>query len=226
MKVLGVVPARGGSKGIPKKNIVEFQNRPLISHTIEQIKNSSLESYLISTDDYEIKKIVEDLGGKVHNRPETLAQDDSSMLDVIKDVLKHHEGFDFLMILQPTSCFRRAFHIDEVLKILQSNPDIKSLVSVCEVPHNFSRIKQMDIISNGLLANNNSLINRQKFNKNTFARNGAFYVTKPSIIEETGKLLSDEIHSYLMDKISSIDIDDYEDLKIARLIAKGILKSN
>ena len=138
MKILGVIPARGGSKGIPKKNIKLLNGKPLIAYTIEVALASNLDKVVVSTDCEEIASISKEYGADVIMRSENLAQDNTPTLPVLKDTInKIDSEYDAVMTLQPTSPFRTTKHIDEAIELFTSDKEADSLVSVVEVPHNF-----------------------------------------------------------------------------------------
>ena len=210
MKVLGVIPARGGSKGIRKKNIKLLNGKPLIYYTIVESLKSKLDRVIVSTESEEIASIALSYGIETIKRPNKLAEDESSALSVIKDALsKIDDTFDTVMLLQPTSPFRTKKHIDEALEIFEKDKDADSLVSVVKVPHRFHFSKQMRIDKNYLYGGE-SFIRRQDLNNEYYARNGAaIYISKIDILEKN--ILGKKIKPYFMNKIDSIDIDDLED---------------
>ena len=210
MKVLGVIPARAGSKGIRKKNIKLLNGKPLIYYTIVESLKSKLDRVIVSTESEEIASIALSYGIETIKRPNKLAEDESSALSVIKDVLsKIDDTFDTVMLLQPTSPFRTRNHINEALNIFENDKEADSLVSVVKVPHGFHFSKQMRIDKNYLYGGE-SFIRRQDLNNEYYARNGAaIYISKIDILEEN--ILGKKIKPYFMNKIDSIDIDDLED---------------
>lgn len=219
MKVLGVIPAREGSKGIRKKNIKLLNGMPLIYYTIVESLKSKLDRVVVSTESEEIASISLSYGIETIKRPNKLAEDESSALSVIKHaVSKIDDNFDAVMLLQPTSPFRTNKHIDEALEIFEKDKDADSLVSVVKVPHRFHISKQMRIDKNYLYGGA-SFMRRQDLNNEYYARNGAaIYISKIDILEEN--ILGKKIKPYFMNKIDSIDIDDLEDWFLAEAIFK------
>jgi len=131
MKILGVIPARGGSKGIKKKNIRLLSNKPLIAYTIESALNSKLDRVIVSTDCEEIADISRSYGAEIMMRPSALANDHTPTLPVLQDVYKNlNVYYDALMTLQPTSPFRNEHHIDESMKIYNKEKEIDKLTLV------------------------------------------------------------------------------------------------
>lgn len=216
MKILGVIPARGGSKGILNKNIKILKNKPLIAYTIEAALQSKLNKVLVSTDSKKIAKVSESYGVEVIKRPFELAKSSTPTLPVIQHaLLKIKESFDAVMTLQPTSPLRKVNHIDEAIKLFNANKEADSLVSVVEVPHNFSNEKIMSYDGKFLLGDSRPK-KRQDVQK-TYARNGAaIYITKIDKIDQY--IFGGKILPYFMKKIHSFDIDDEDDWEIVEQI--------
>ena len=221
MRILGVIPARGGSKGIRKKNLKLLCGQPLIYYTIKASSNSNLDRVIVSTDSEELIKISNSLGAEVLKRPSELAKDDSTTLAVLEHVLQSiNESYDAIMVLQPTSPLRRKEHINESIEIFKNDNEADSLVSVVKVPHNFYPYKQMSL-DNGYLFGGKNIFRRQDLHENLYARNGAaIYISRINILNKS--ILGDKTLPYFMNKIDSIDIDDMEDW----FLVESILKSN
>tara|TARA_B110000046_G_scaffold186020_1_gene231454 strand:+ start:1601 stop:2275 length:675 start_codon:yes stop_codon:yes gene_type:complete len=219
MKVLGIIPARGGSKGIPNKNIKILNGKPLICFTIDAAKGSLLNRIVVSTDCKKIAKVSKENGSEVIMRPGNLAKDDTPTLPVIQDVLnKIDEKFDAVMVLQPTSPIRNQTHINEAINLFIEKKE-DSLVSVVKVPHNFNP-ESIYSLENELLTNYSNtekkIFNRQ--NKKTYyARNGpAIILTKTNIIQNSNSFYGKKITPYIMSVEHSFDIDEPIDFKIAK----------
>ena len=219
MKVLGVIPARAGSKGVKKKNIKLLNGKPLIYYTIKESLLSNLDKVVVSTESDEVESISLSFGIDVIKRPAELARDESSALSVINHaILKLDDCFDAVMILQPTSPFRTRNHINEALNIFENDKEADSLVSVVKVPHGFHFSKQMQLNDN-YLCGGKSFTRRQELEDHFYARNGAaIYLSKTEIINKS--ILGEKIKPYFMNKIDSIDIDDSEDWFLAEAILK------
>lgn len=223
---VAIIPARGGSKGIPKKNIINIGGKPLIQYTIEAAKNSKfIDNIIVSTDDIEIANISENCGVKIpYLRPQHLANDDTKTLDVVLyeiDKMKENEDvFDYVILLQPTSPLRNEIHIDEAIKFLiESNGN--SLVSICETNENpvFVRTINENNKIDKLLKDVNSTIRRQELKK-YYKVNGAIYINSLSDIGNNTSFNDNEI-GYIMDKHTSIEIDEFDDLeRLDKLINK------
>ena len=225
--ILGVVPARGGSRGIPHKNLAPLLGRPLLAYTAVAAKQSkTLTRTVLSTDDTKIASVGEELGLEVpYLRPPELASDESPMLGVLQHLLRHleqHEGFrpEAVALLQPTSPLRRAEHIDEaVALLLKTNAD--SVVSVIPAPHNFNPVSLMRIEGKRLVPYaKGPLILRRQDKPKIYARNGpAVLVTRSKILIK-GSLYGNHCEPYLMKEEDSIDIDTPLDLEIAEFLLR------
>ena len=208
--LLGVIPARGGSKGIPKKNLHPLNGKPLIDYTIEAAKASKLDDFVVSTEDEEIKEHCSQFC-KVIVRPDELAQDATPTLPAIQHAVAEYEKHikvygvtvDGVMTLQPTSPLRTTKDINRVIDLfLESNTD--SLYSGYYI---------------GIKHKNRPYDKRKE--EPHFQRNGAIFITKRELIDQ-GKLWSDNVLEFEMPKTQSIDIDDYEDLLITEaILSKG-----
>lgn len=217
MKILGIIPARGGSKGIPRKNIKLLNGKPLIAYTIEAALASNLYRVIVSTDCEEIANISKEYGAEVMMRPSHLAEDKTPTLPVLQNVIsKLDKKFDAVMTLQPTSPLRTIEDINKSIEIFSSDKEADSLVSVVEVPHNYTPEKLMSF-DGKYLAGNSESKRRQEVSK-MYARNGAaIYITKTEKLSEY--IFGGKILPYFMSKINSFDIDDIDDWKIVeRLI--------
>ena len=218
MNIIAIIPARGGSKGIPKKNIKLLNGKPLIAYTIEEALKSILDEVVVSTDCQEIAKISREYGARVVIRSDDLSKDATPTLPVLQDViLKLDRKYDAVMTLQATSPMRTTRHINEAIELFSKNKEADSLVSVVKVPHNFSPEKIMSV-SGKYLSGNNKIKQRQEI-ETVYARNGAaIYITK---IEKLNKyIFGGKVLPYLMSKISSFDIDDTEDWEIIKILIK------
>jgi CMP-N,N'-diacetyllegionaminic acid synthase len=220
-KSLGIITARGGSKGIPRKNVKLFDGLPLIYYTINAALESNLNEVIVSTDCEEIAEISNKYNAKVSLRPASLSKDDTPTLDVLKYISRNiDKEYEIFVTLQPTSPFRTSTHINEALSYFYKNSYADSLVSVQIVPHSFDSTKLMKL-EGVFLHGNNEIIRRQNIHK-FYARNGAIYITKKCNLDLG--IFSGNILPYPMDKISSIDIDDEEDWLIGESVKSNLLK--
>jgi N-acylneuraminate cytidylyltransferase len=227
--ILGIIPARGGSKNIPNKNLAWLNGKPLIQYTIDAAKNSKFISRLIlSSDSDEIMEYCKDKNVEVpFKRPVDIAGDSTPMIEVVKhalEFLKKEENYapDIIVILQPTSPLRRVSHIDEALEQFM-NSGADSLVSVIEVPHQFNPYSVMKYENNWVypFMSYDEKKNTRQLKPKFFARNGpAILAFTYDCISNKDSMYGEKIIPYLMKKENSIDIDDLTDLKIAEYIMK------
>ncbi len=221
-KIIAIVPARGGSKGLPGKNIIELCGKPLIYWTLEQAKKSSfLDRIYISTDSREIADVCEqECDVKVEElRPEELAQDNTSSADVIKYTLEHlgerGEHYDYIFLLEPTSPIRKDSDIDNVIRLACDNPDADGVVSIGEI-HMEHPIAAKRIIENGFIESyieeHHEIYQRQQMDK-AFFPYGVAYLIK---IEEFLKVMSvygKKMVPYVIERWQCYEVDDIYDLK-------------
>lgn len=226
MRTVGIIPARGGSKGIPYKNIQKLCGRPLISYTIEAaLKSKSLKRVIVSTEDTRIAEISRSFGAEVpFLRPAELAKDDTPSLKVIQHAVKYIEDIehcvlDVIVILQPTSPLRNEKCIDAVVeKIMRTGAD--SVVTVCSVKQhpywNFTikRDRIFPLISNDIKPS------RRQDLPEMFAPNGAVYVVRRDVLFNQNSILGKDTRALVMPVEESVDIDDYFDWFIAEMTLK------
>jgi CMP-N,N'-diacetyllegionaminic acid synthase len=221
VRLIAVIPARGGSKGIPRKNIRPLCGRPLIAYSIEAARQSrAVDRTVVSTDDGEIAEVSRNLGAEVRMRPAALSQDDTPTRAVLEHVMAELAAeryvADAVLTLQPTSPLRTAQHIDEAAALFAADEDADSLVSCVEVPHIFHPLSVMRQTPEGYLEPFFPMPqpHRRQDKQPVFARNGAaIYITRTSRISEY--VFGGRLMPYLMDIASSIDIDTLEDLRVA-----------
>lgn len=232
--VLALIPARGGSKGISKKNLRVLGDKPLIAHTIEEAtKSKMVDRVVVSTDSQEIAETAKKHGAEVpFLRPKRLAEDNATATSVILhalDHLKKEEGFrpDIVVYLQPTSPFRKAEHIDKGVEALHKS-DFDSVVGVREVydhhPY-FMHSKDEEGRLNALLKEAGTVERRQDLPK-LYELNSALFITKTSYFENADEKALCFNHENMggleMEILNSVDIDKEFDLRLAEfLIEKG-----
>lgn len=218
---LGIIPARGGSKRLPRKNILDLAGKPLIFWSIEAGKKSKyIDKVIVTSDDEEILNISEKFGAEVIKRPDKLASETATTIDVIRhtiDSLK--KRYNFIVLLQPTSPLRNEKHIDEAIELLEAK-NADAVVSVCEM--DYSPIWSNTIPEDGDMSN---FIREDIKNKRSqdlpkyFRLNGAIYICNTQKFLEQGSLfLKENIYAFVMDKKSSIDIDEEIDFKFAEFL--------
>lgn len=231
LRVLAIVPARGGSKGIPRKNLCVVAGNPLILWTIEAaLASRLLDRVVVSTDDEEIAQVSRAAGVEVLMRPASLAADQTPTLPVLQHVvrqLEEDEAYrpDAVMTLQPTSPLRRASHIDEAIEMFSGDAGADSLVSVVQVPHQFHPLSVMRLGAEGYLENyleQDRTPTRRQDKEMVFARNGAaIYITRTERLSDFvfgGRLLP-----LRMTAEDSLDVDEPRDLLevAAALLGRG-----
>lgn len=228
-EILAIIPARGGSKGIHKKNLVSLCGKPLIKYTIDAAKGSRIVSRIIlSSDDERIIDYCVQRGVDApFKRPEKLARDDTPMIDVVKHTLgflKEKEAYkpQYIILLQPTSPLRTSRHIDEALERL-IKADVDSMVSVVEIPHQFNPYSAMRL-EGGYLKPFLSFDERRNIRHlkpKLYARNGpAISAFTYDCIFNKNSMFGERIIPYFMKEEESIDIDDACDLMMAEAIIK------
>ena len=218
--VTALIPARGNSKGLPGKNIKSLGGKPLINWSIHAAKKSQyIDHLLLSSEDPEIINIARDAGCDVpFVRPNRLAQDNSSVIDVILHAIEHIPAFDILVLLQATSPFRNQEHINQALEAF-CDSDADSCVSVCK-PHISPYWMYTTNGENHLKELlDPSLSDKQRQQLPTvLALNGAIYITRRDHFLREKKLVGNKCIPYIMDSIASIDIDYALDFYLAQTI--------
>jgi CMP-N,N'-diacetyllegionaminic acid synthase len=229
-EVLGVIPARGGSKSIPKKNIVSLNGHPLIAYVINAGKRSKcLGRIICSTDDSDITEACSRLGVEVMGRPKELAQDDTHVVDVmihLLESLNRKEGYKpwAVGLLQPTSPFLLPEHINQCVMLLRQNLGANSSQTIAELPHNYHAYNQR-VVRDGIVRFRFAEERARCYNKQ---KKPKFYVFGNLIVTRTEALLRDrDIFAppslpYQIAFPYAVDIDGPEDLELAEwYIGKG-----
>jgi CMP-N-acetylneuraminic acid synthetase len=229
--ILAVVPARGGSRSIPQKNLFPLMGIPLICHTLKAAKESRyLEEVILSSDDDNIIAVASKWGINVpFKRPAELAQDDTPMAPVLHHALVAMEEFsrkrfDIVVLLQPTSPLRTSKHIDDAIELYEQKR-ADSVVSVVQVPHNLTPTSLVQIGKEGKLlpyerTGQKMILQRDK-KPSFYARNGpAVLVLARHIILENKPFYTDNTFPYIMPREDSIDIDEPIDLELAEFFLK------
>ncbi|WP_071149718.1 acylneuraminate cytidylyltransferase family protein [Bacteroides ndongoniae] len=227
MNILIIIPARGGSKGIPGKNVKPLNGKPLIYYTIDAARCIADDAHIcVSTDDDYIIEVVENYGLQVpFKRPEYLATDTASTYDVLLHAINYYEQkgeiFDAIILLQATSPFRTGKHIQEALE-LYSN-DIDMVVSVKETDSNPYYVC-FEEDQDGMLhiSKGDGHYTRRQDCPSVYEYNGAIYIINPNSLKRMPLSKFTRKRKYLMDKKHSIDLDTMLDWQIAELIIKDI----
>lgn len=217
---LAIIPARGGSKRLPGKNVRLLSGKPLITWSIEAgLKSKYVNRVLVSSDDVEILTIAQSSGAETTLRPAVLAQDNSTSFDVIKHAVESTKKPDYVILLQPTSPLRTNKHIDEAIDLLfEKNAD--AVISVTPLEHNPDWVNFLpsDGSMEGFLKK--EIINsRSQDLKQQYRLNGAIYICRTDKLLDHGSFFLDrKIYAYLMRNEASVDIDTEMDFQWAQFL--------
>jgi len=224
-RLLAIIPARGGSKRIPRKNVLDFSGKPLIAWTIESALGSKyIDQVIVSTDDTEIAQISKQYGADVpFMRPNEFSTDEAASKDVVLHVINNlkviGQEFDYLILLQPTSPLRTSVHIDEAIEMLvlqQAN----NIVSVTRIEHpvEWTNTLPADYSLHGFISNRYKKCRSQDF-PIRYRLNGAIYIVRTdTFLFEKEFILNDGAYAYEMLPQDSVDIDRPDDLDYARFL--------
>lgn len=225
--MIAIVPARGGSKGLPGKNVKDLCGKPMIAYTIEEaLKSAYITDVIISTDCKEIEKVATKYGAKSYFlRPEYLASDSAKAIDnYIYTVNRLNNEFGYaieeFVVLQPTSPLRTAEDIDGAIELFkEKNAD--SVISYTEEHHPIEWHKY--ITEEGKFENifEDKLLNRQEI-KRSFYPNGAMFVFKYELIKQN-QYYSPNSYAYIMPRFRSVDVDTIEDFKYIEFLMKDMV---
>lgn len=231
-KILAIIPARGGSKGVPYKNIKPLAGKPLLGYTIESAKQSQrIDKLILSTEDNKIINIAKNLGVDVpFKRPVHLSKDKSGSLEVVQHAIDFYEKqniyFDAALLLQPTTPFRTNGFIDFAIeKFLDNKCD--ALVSVLPVPHQYNPHWVFESNPDGNLnisTGDKNIIPRRQDLPKAYFRDGSLYLTKTEVIKK-GSLYGNTLSYIQSEPEFYVNIDTEEDWKKAEMIAYAYEKS-
>ena len=223
-RILALIPARGGSKSIPRKNLNEIAGRPLICWSImEALKCQRLSRVVVSTDDLEIARVAVECGADVpFLRPAEFARDDTPGIEPVLHALRELPNFDFVMVLQPTSPLRTKSDMDAAIDLMfERNAD--SVVSVTETDAH--PMWTYDLDEGGRLRplhKSKPVLRRQELPR-AYVLNGAIYLSRVAQLQGAGSLVTNETLALTMPQERSIDIDTPFDWKIAEFLLKNQL---
>ena len=229
MKPLVIIPARGGSKGVPRKNIKLLNNKPLIHWTIDEARKIFSDDLIcVSTDDPEIKDVVENIGLSVpFLRPADLAVDSAGTYEVLLHAVDWYEKQGYLpevvILLQPTSPFRLARHIQEACQLFSNQTEM--VISVKETKANPYYILMEEDEAGYLQKSKKSDATRRQDVPNVWELNGAVYIISVDALKAGPITQFSKVRKYVMDEISSHDIDTQLDWIVAEAIA-GLNETN
>jgi len=222
-EILCVIPARGGSKRMPRKNLIPVLGRPLIVHTVEQALAAALVGrVVVSTDDSDIAEVTRATGAEVVERPKEISNDEASseaaLLHVL-DTLESAQGYvpSLLVFLQCTAPVRSPSDIDEAIRtLLDEGAD--SLVSVVEKRLFLWTVKEGRPVP---MTYRPEARQRTQDMAPLYLENGSIYVLKPQVVRETGSRLGGTIAMYCMPEASAVDIDSFDDLRLCEALMRG-----
>jgi CMP-N,N'-diacetyllegionaminic acid synthase len=227
MRFVGLITARGGSKGLPGKNIASAAGRPLIEWTIRAAMSSCLDRCIVSTDSAEIATVCKSAGAEVpFLRPESLAQDDTPHIDVILHAMEWLEAEsglpEYIVLLQPTSPLRNAEDIDGAVQMtIERQAD--SVISVFPAPSHPYWMRRLDEdgrMSDFMQWPEKSGYLRRQVLPPAYAMNGAIYILRSESLREKRTYFTDRTYGYLMPAARSLDVDNKIDLQIADLLLR------
>lgn len=227
-KVLSIIPARKGSKGIPNKNFIELLNKPLIHWTIKSsLKSNFIDNTLISSDSEQILSYGKSFDLMIMERPQNLASDEAQMNQVLLNLFENEqslvEEYGYMILLQPTSPLRTENHIDKSFQTLKKFKNSDSLISVVEQDNNV--LKNLILGENGFLEEVDSkgyIFYSRQFLPKVFKPNGAIYIIKIRDFLNSGKLINAKTIPFEMNVQESYDIDTIHDYKMIKKLLNSV----
>jgi CMP-N-acetylneuraminic acid synthetase len=223
MKVLGLIPARGGSKGIPRKNVRTIAGKPLIAWTIEAaLRSSGLAKVIVSTDDDEIAAAARAVGAEVpFRRPAELAADNTPGVEPVLHAIDQLPEHDAVLLLQPTSPLRTAGDIDALLAVAERT-GAPSIVSVCEPDHHPAWMYRLGdgAVLEPLMPS--PVVARRQDLPTAYALNGAMYFAHCNWLRLNRAFLGPETVGHPMPPERSVDIDTWFDWRLAEMLLAGL----
>lgn len=223
LKILAVIPARGGSKGLPKKNIYPLNGKPLIAYSIlAALQSKYIDKTVVSSDSDEILDVAKHVGAETVKRPDHLAADDASSESAVEHVLELYPDFDIVVLLQPTSPLRSTQQIDLAIDLLIQK-SAKAVISTYEPSHTpFKAFKETkEGYLEGLVDNESPFMRRQDLPK-THMPNGAIFVIYTKEFLSGKSFFTNKTLPFEMTLDESVDIDTLADIEII----SGILNRN
>lgn len=223
-KVLAIIPARGGSKGVPRKNLRNLAGKPLIAWTIEEAKKSKyIDRLILSSEDAEIIKVAKEYGCEVpFVRPSELAQDETAGIDPLLHALEELAGYDYIVSLQPTSPLRITEDIDACIeKMMETNsPACVSVTEPANSPYWMYYVSDQEKMVP--LIEQDSLTVRRQDLPAVYALNGAVYVAEVDWLKRNKSFLTKETSAFIMPIYRSYDIDTERDFRVCEFMVKEI----
>lgn len=233
MEILGFIPARGGSQRVPDKNIKPLNGKPLIAYTIEAAKQSKrVDRVVVSTDSEKIAETAREFGAEIpFLRPKDISRGESTEMQFLQHALKwfaENEGYepDLIVLLYPTSPFRKPASIDEAVeKMLQhTNADSLRSVKLCS-EHPCKMWKIEDDLLKPFVATDDPNVHTLSYHllPTTYVQNASIYITRPGTIRNKGSYIGDTVIPFVMDEAESVDINTPVDFQLAEMIMKGLV---
>ncbi|GAA4975993.1 acylneuraminate cytidylyltransferase family protein [Algibacter aquimarinus] len=224
MKVLGIIPARGGSKGVKNKNIRLIDGEPLINYAINTAKESKLlTNYIVTSDDEKILRVAKSSNCLYHNRDLKNAQDDSPIESVVLEVLQFlkNEQYDLIVLLQPTAPIRTGKDVDNVISMFLEDEALNNVVSVVELEDiHPARMYEVDDLKNLKSLNSQHEKEQRQKLSSVYLRNGCIYaITTKAFLAEKALILKNK-KAYVMPHETWANIDTERDLLIAETLVK------
>lgn len=226
MSKIAIIPARSGSKGLKDKNIKKMDGRPLMAYTIKAaIESNIFDCVHVATDSEEYGRIARQYGAEVpFYRSQESATDKASTWELVEEVLEKYKElnryFNSIVVLQPTSPLRKKEHIQQAMELFEQK-DANTVIGVCEAEHVpiWSNILNSDGNMRGFIKP--EFIGKSRQELPSFYRiNGAIYIIRPEVLLKLEELYDNKCYAYIMDKYSSVDIDDLLDFITAETILK------
>lgn len=218
---LAIIPARGGSKRLPRKNVLDLGGKPLIAWSVEAAKESKyIDNVVVSSDDDEILSVARSYDAQILKRPAGLASDKATTMDALVHAIEHiQQTYDYIIVLQPTSPLRDSKDIDGAIEYLFEK-EAKSIVSVCEMEHSplWANTLPNDNSMHSFLKD--EILNKRSQDLQQYYRlNGAIYICQTeTLMKEKSFFLKENIYAYIMQQHKSIDIDTKIDFDFAQFL--------
>lgn len=223
--IVAIIPARGGSKGIPKKNLLDLCGKPLIGWSIDQAVNAELiDDVFVTSDSDEILAVGEKFGAKSIKRPEAISGDnatsESAWLHALDEIEAKGKKVEYVVLMQATSPIRHSFDLDQAIKKMKDE-NLDSLFSVANIGDFFIWRKMADKYES-INYDYKNRKRRQDFGEQLL-ENGSFYICKPSLLRETNNRLGGNIGVHEMPLWKSFEIDDIENVKFIKMLMENYL---
>ena len=225
-EIYAIILARGGSKRIPRKNLEEINDIPLVGHAINQAKESKyISTIIVSTDDPEIAQISKDFGARIIDRPKELSHDntpmeaDNILIQVTNDLERKGETVVIIVLLYPTAPLRKTEKIDEAIELI-INGGCDSVLSLVEDQGYFWRLEEKESIIEPYNYDPNNRIPSVMHSFKQFKENKAIYACTRDLLIQNRCRLGGKIGYVTMSTLDSIDVDDYDDLELCRILYK------